>query len=137
MPGDDAALLTPGRMSQRGKEAGLHTPSKDLLTSPSLSPGVSYSHGKRTEEQHTRTHGFLPEVSLSSRLCGQFGRNVLKATSGGNLIPDQFSLQVIFSMVTSAVETKIKSLYCHYTSIQVMQSPQHDSVDNKYRIYTQ
>ncbi|XP_026104343.1 uncharacterized protein LOC113075904 isoform X2 [Carassius auratus] len=44
MPGDDAALLTPGRMSQRGKEAGLHTPSKDLLTSPSLSPGVSYSH---------------------------------------------------------------------------------------------
>uniref|UniRef100_A0A671KDC9 Oxysterol-binding protein-related protein 8-like n=1 Tax=Sinocyclocheilus anshuiensis TaxID=1608454 RepID=A0A671KDC9_9TELE len=32
-------------MSQRGKEAGLHTPSKDLLTSPSLSPGVSYSHG--------------------------------------------------------------------------------------------
>ncbi|XP_016094285.1 oxysterol-binding protein-related protein 8-like isoform X4 [Sinocyclocheilus grahami] len=40
MPGDDAALLTPGRMS-RGKEAGLHTPSKDLLTSPSL----SYSHG--------------------------------------------------------------------------------------------
>ncbi|XP_048010677.1 oxysterol-binding protein-related protein 8 isoform X3 [Megalobrama amblycephala] len=45
MPGDDAALLTPGRMSQRGKEAGLHTPSKDLLTSPSLSPGVSYSHG--------------------------------------------------------------------------------------------
>uniref|UniRef100_A0A671T7Z2 Oxysterol-binding protein n=1 Tax=Sinocyclocheilus anshuiensis TaxID=1608454 RepID=A0A671T7Z2_9TELE len=28
-------------MSQRGKEAGLHTPSKDLLTSPSL----SYSHG--------------------------------------------------------------------------------------------
>ncbi|XP_051977167.1 oxysterol-binding protein-related protein 8-like isoform X4 [Xyrauchen texanus] len=45
MPGDDATLLTPGRMSQRGKEAGLHTPSKDLHTSPSLSPGVSYSHG--------------------------------------------------------------------------------------------
>lgn len=65
MPGDDAALLTPGRMSQRGKEAGLHTPSKDLLTSPSLSPGVSYSHGKRTEEQHTQTRGFLPEVSMS------------------------------------------------------------------------
>ncbi|XP_063073232.1 oxysterol-binding protein-related protein 8 isoform X4 [Engraulis encrasicolus] len=48
MPGDDAALLTPGRMSQRqGKEAGLQTPNpnRDLLTSPSLSPGISYSHG--------------------------------------------------------------------------------------------
>ncbi|XP_056312189.1 oxysterol-binding protein-related protein 8 isoform X1 [Danio aesculapii] len=45
MPSDDAAFLTPAKMSQRGKEAGLHTPSKDLLTSPSLSPGISYSHG--------------------------------------------------------------------------------------------
>lgn len=48
MPSDDAALLTPGRMSQRGKEAA----SKDLLSSPSLSPGVSYSHGfDRSKEE--------------------------------------------------------------------------------------
>lgn len=61
MPGDDAALLTPGRMSQRGKEAGLHTPSKDLLTSPSLSPGVSYSHGKRTS-LHAQTLVQMPSL---------------------------------------------------------------------------
>ncbi|XP_073802962.1 oxysterol-binding protein-related protein 8 isoform X2 [Danio rerio] len=45
MPSDDAAFLTPAKMSQKGKEAGLHTPNKDQLTSPSLSPGISYSHG--------------------------------------------------------------------------------------------
>ncbi|XP_062338702.1 oxysterol-binding protein-related protein 8 isoform X2 [Osmerus eperlanus] len=53
VPGDEAVLLTPGRMSQRQgkerekeKEAGLQTPSRELLASPSsLSPGVSYSHG--------------------------------------------------------------------------------------------
>ncbi|XP_037099430.1 oxysterol-binding protein-related protein 8 isoform X3 [Syngnathus acus] len=53
--GDDAAYLTPGRMSQRqvkerdkdkDKEAGLQTPSREHLASPSpLSPGISYSHG--------------------------------------------------------------------------------------------
>lgn len=67
MPGDDAALLTPGRMSQRGKEAGLHTPSKDLLTSPSLSPGVSYTHGKRT---HTTT---AVDTRISPRSLGAEG----------------------------------------------------------------
>ncbi|XP_061618775.1 oxysterol-binding protein-related protein 8 isoform X5 [Phyllopteryx taeniolatus] len=53
--GDDAAFLTPGRMSQRqvkerdkekDKEAGLQTPSREQIASPSsLSSGVSYSHG--------------------------------------------------------------------------------------------
>lgn len=57
---DDTILLTPSRMSQRQvkerdkekeKEAGLQTPSRELVASPSsLSPGVSYSHG--------RMHGF-------------------------------------------------------------------------------
>ncbi|XP_036373777.1 oxysterol-binding protein-related protein 8-like isoform X2 [Megalops cyprinoides] len=45
MPGDDTQPLTPGRMSQRHGKEGLLAPGKDLLTSPSLSPGVSYSHG--------------------------------------------------------------------------------------------
>ncbi|KAJ8402393.1 hypothetical protein AAFF_G00368820 [Aldrovandia affinis] len=45
MPGDDAQPLTPGRMSQRHGKEGLQVPGKDLLASPSLSPGVSYSHG--------------------------------------------------------------------------------------------
>ncbi|XP_061107547.1 oxysterol-binding protein-related protein 8 isoform X2 [Conger conger] len=45
MPGDDARDLTPSRMSQRHGKEGLLVPSKDLLNSPSLSPGVSYSHG--------------------------------------------------------------------------------------------
>ncbi|KAG7454676.1 hypothetical protein MATL_G00262340 [Megalops atlanticus] len=45
MPGDDAQPLTPGRMSQRHGKEGLQVPGKDLLTSPSLSSGVSYSHG--------------------------------------------------------------------------------------------
>ncbi|KAJ8381408.1 hypothetical protein SKAU_G00021860 [Synaphobranchus kaupii] len=45
MPGDDAQHLTPSRMSQRHGKEGLLAPSKDLLTSPSLSSGVSYSHG--------------------------------------------------------------------------------------------
>lgn len=54
--GDDTVLLTPGRMSQRQvkerdkereKEAGLQTPNREHVASPSaLSPGVSYSHGK-------------------------------------------------------------------------------------------
>lgn len=54
--GDEPGLLTPGRMSQRQvkekdrereKEAGLQTPSREHMASPSaLSPGVSYSHGK-------------------------------------------------------------------------------------------
>lgn len=54
--GDDTVLLTPGRMSQRQvkerdkereKEAGLQTPSREHVASPStLSPGVSYSHGR-------------------------------------------------------------------------------------------
>uniref|UniRef100_A0A3B3I6H6 Oxysterol-binding protein n=1 Tax=Oryzias latipes TaxID=8090 RepID=A0A3B3I6H6_ORYLA len=53
--GDEPGLLTPGRMSQRQvkekdrereKEAGLQTPSREHMASPSaLSPGVSYSHG--------------------------------------------------------------------------------------------
>lgn len=56
MSGDDTVLLTPGRMSQRqvkerdkerDKEAGLQTPSRELVATPSaISPGVSYSHGK-------------------------------------------------------------------------------------------
>lgn len=56
MSGDDTVLLTPGRMSQRqvkerdkekDKEAGLQTPNREHITTPSaLSPGVSYSHGK-------------------------------------------------------------------------------------------
>ncbi|KAJ8261740.1 hypothetical protein GJAV_G00157880 [Gymnothorax javanicus] len=45
MPGDDVQPLTPSRMSQRHGKEGLQTPSKDLLTSPSLSCGSSYSHG--------------------------------------------------------------------------------------------
>nr|XP_057932942.1 oxysterol-binding protein-related protein 8 isoform X1 [Doryrhamphus excisus] len=53
--GDETVLLTPGRMSQRQvkerdkekeKEAGLQTPNREHIASPSsLSPGVSYSHG--------------------------------------------------------------------------------------------
>lgn len=53
---DDTVLLTPGRMSQRQvkerdkereKEAGLQTPNREHVASPStLSPGVSYTHGK-------------------------------------------------------------------------------------------
>lgn len=54
--GDDTVLLTPGRMSQRQvkerdkereKEAGLQTPNREHIATPSsLSPGVSYTHGK-------------------------------------------------------------------------------------------
>ncbi|KAG5846125.1 oxysterol-binding protein-related protein 8 isoform X3 [Anguilla anguilla] len=45
MPGDDLQPLTPSRMSQRQGKEGLAAPGKDLLSSPSLSSGVSYSHG--------------------------------------------------------------------------------------------
>ena len=68
VPGDEAVLLTPGRMSQRQgkerekeKEAGLQTPSRELLASPSsLSPGVSYSHGKTIPRSSPLTH-LLPD----------------------------------------------------------------------------
>ncbi|KAM7366876.1 hypothetical protein PAMP_014814 [Pampus punctatissimus] len=60
--GDDTVLLTPGRMSQRQvkerdkererekeKEAGLQTPNREHVATPStLSPGVSYTHGKQS-----------------------------------------------------------------------------------------
>lgn len=68
--GDDTVLLTqtPSRMSQRQvkerdkerekekekeKEVGLQTPNREQLASPStLSPGVSYSHGKICIPKH-------------------------------------------------------------------------------------
>lgn len=68
--GDDTVLLTqtPSRMSQRQvkerdkerekerekeKEVGLQTPNREQLASPStLSPGVSYSHGKICFPKH-------------------------------------------------------------------------------------
>lgn len=43
MPGDDASVLTPGRMK---KEAGLHPHNKDLITSSTLSPGSNPGHGE-------------------------------------------------------------------------------------------
>ncbi|KAJ8405323.1 hypothetical protein AAFF_G00323140 [Aldrovandia affinis] len=48
MPGDDPQPLTLSRMSQRHGKEGLLTPSKELLSSPSLNSGVSYGHGKVT-----------------------------------------------------------------------------------------
>lgn len=73
--GDDTILLTPGRMSQRqvkerdkekDKEAGLQTPNREHIATPSgLSPGVSYSHGK------TQSHSLWSDCrfKLVSYLC--------------------------------------------------------------------
>ncbi|XP_072566284.1 oxysterol-binding protein-related protein 8-like isoform X2 [Paramormyrops kingsleyae] len=44
MPSDDAQLLTPGRMSQRGKES-LQVPGRDHPSSPCASPGGNSGHG--------------------------------------------------------------------------------------------
>lgn len=65
--GDDLVPLTPGRMSQRQakerdkereKEAGLQTPSREHVATPSnLSPGVSYSHGKPSTLAFTSPNG--------------------------------------------------------------------------------
>ncbi|XP_053097729.1 oxysterol-binding protein-related protein 8 isoform X3 [Pangasianodon hypophthalmus] len=47
MPGDDASVLTPGRMR---KEAGLHSHNKDQITSCTLSPGSNPGHGFERKE---------------------------------------------------------------------------------------
>ncbi|KAA0720797.1 hypothetical protein E1301_Tti011450 [Triplophysa tibetana] len=89
MPGDDAALLTPGRMSQRGKEAGLQTPGKDLLTSPSLSPGFSYSHGELERERGREREGGRAAVSNRRRECECVFRahSVSWSISGSRVMP--------------------------------------------------
>lgn len=51
MPGDDASVMTPGRMK---KEAGLHSHNRDLITSSTLSPGSNPGHGESTCT-HTRS----------------------------------------------------------------------------------
>lgn len=75
--GDDLIPLTPSRMSQRQakerdkereKEAGLQTPNREHVTSPStLSPGVSYSHG----EMHQ--FSILWKQSFNSFVMTRFG----------------------------------------------------------------
>ncbi|MCJ8742887.1 hypothetical protein PDJAM_G00087350 [Pangasius djambal] len=47
MPGDDASVLTPGRMR---KEAGLHSHNKDQITSCTLGPGSNPGHGFERKE---------------------------------------------------------------------------------------
>ncbi|XP_057179927.1 oxysterol-binding protein-related protein 8 isoform X4 [Triplophysa rosa] len=96
MPGDDAALLTPGRMSQRGKEAGLHTPSKDLLTSPSLSPGVSYSHGfdRSKEEILPLKEDSLHSISKSKSETKLYNGSDKDVSASGNKLTKKESLKV-------------------------------------------
>lgn len=48
MPGDDASVLTPGRMK---KEVGVHSHNKDLITSSTLSPGANPGHGESINKQ--------------------------------------------------------------------------------------
>ncbi|XP_052440074.1 oxysterol-binding protein-related protein 8 isoform X3 [Carassius gibelio] len=96
MPGDDAALLTPGRMSQRGKEAGLHTPSKDLLTSPSLSPGVSYSHGfdRGKEETLPLKEDSSHSISKSKSETKLYNGSDKDISASGNKLTKKESLKV-------------------------------------------
>ncbi|XP_042593958.1 oxysterol-binding protein-related protein 8-like isoform X3 [Cyprinus carpio] len=96
MPGDDAALLTPGRMSQRGKEAGLHTPSKDLLTSPSLSPGVSYSHGfdRGKEEILPLKEDSSHSISKSKSETKLYNGSDKDVSASGNKLTKKESLKV-------------------------------------------
>ena len=79
--GDDTVLLTPGRMSQRQvkerdkererereKEAGLQTPNREHVATPStLSPGVSYSHGKRLP-LHSTVYCIQPKFQVTQLL---------------------------------------------------------------------
>uniref|UniRef100_A0A8C9S5D6 Oxysterol-binding protein n=1 Tax=Scleropages formosus TaxID=113540 RepID=A0A8C9S5D6_SCLFO len=46
MPSEDAQPLTAGRMSQRQGKDSLQVPGRDVLASPSLSPGVGHGFGK-------------------------------------------------------------------------------------------
>ncbi|RXN37193.1 oxysterol-binding -related 8-like isoform X4 [Labeo rohita] len=96
MPGDDAALLTPGRMSQRGKEAGLHTPNKDLLTSPSLSPGVSYSHGfdRGKEEILPLKEDSSHSISKSKSETKLYNGSDKDVSASGNKLTKKESLKV-------------------------------------------
>ncbi|XP_056101275.1 oxysterol-binding protein-related protein 8 isoform X2 [Rhinichthys klamathensis goyatoka] len=96
MPGDDAALLTPGRMSQRGKEAGLHTPSKDLLTSPSLSPCVSYTHGfeRGKEEILPLKEDSSHSISKSKSETKLYNGSDKDVSASGNKLTKKESLKV-------------------------------------------
>ncbi|XP_051544152.1 oxysterol-binding protein-related protein 8 isoform X4 [Myxocyprinus asiaticus] len=92
MPGDDAAHLTPGRMSQRGKD----TPSKDLLTSPSLSPGVSYSHGfdRGKEEILPLKEDSSHSISKSKSETKLYNGSDKDVSASGNKLTKKESLKV-------------------------------------------
>ncbi|XP_031438658.1 oxysterol-binding protein-related protein 8 isoform X2 [Clupea harengus] len=96
MPGDDAVLLTPGRMSQRqGKEAGLHTPNRDLLTSPSLSPGVSYSHGfDRGKDDVLTLKEDSQSISKSKSESKLYNGSDKDVSASGNKLTKKESLKV-------------------------------------------
>ncbi|XP_048123454.1 oxysterol-binding protein-related protein 8 isoform X2 [Alosa alosa] len=95
MPGDDAALLTPGRMSQRqGKEAGLHTPNRDLLTSPSLSPGVSYSHGFDRGKDDTPLKEDSQSISKSKSESKLYNGSDKDVSTSGSKLTKKESLKV-------------------------------------------
>ncbi|XP_028810103.1 oxysterol-binding protein-related protein 8 isoform X2 [Denticeps clupeoides] len=96
MPGDDAALLTPVRMSQRQvKETGLHTPSRDLLTSPSLSPGVSYSHGfDRGKEEILPLKEDTQSISKSKSESKLYNGSDKDVSASGNKLTKKESLKV-------------------------------------------
>ncbi|XP_062373660.1 oxysterol-binding protein-related protein 8 isoform X2 [Sardina pilchardus] len=95
MPGDDAALLTPGRMSQRqGKEAGLLTPNRDLLTSPSLSPGVSYSHGFDRGKDDTPLKEDSQSISKSKSESKLYNGSDKDVSGSGNKLTKKESLKV-------------------------------------------
>ncbi|XP_051974083.1 oxysterol-binding protein-related protein 8-like isoform X3 [Xyrauchen texanus] len=92
MPGDDVAHLTPGRMSQRGKD----TPSKDLLTSPSLSPGVSYSHGfdRGKEEILPLKEDSSHSISKSKSETKLYNGSDKDVSTSGNKLTKKESLKV-------------------------------------------
>ncbi|KAI1882016.1 hypothetical protein AGOR_G00246360 [Albula goreensis] len=96
MPGDDTQPLTPGRMSQRHGKEGLQVPGKDLLTSPTLSPGVSYSHGfDRGKDESLALKEDTPHsISKSKSESKLYNGSDKDVSASGNKLTKKESLKV-------------------------------------------
>ncbi|XP_035376598.1 oxysterol-binding protein-related protein 8 isoform X2 [Electrophorus electricus] len=95
MPGDDAALLTPGRITQRGKESGFHTPARDLLINPSLSPRISCSHAlERKEEILPLKEDSAHSISKSRSESKLYNGSDKEVVTTGNKLTKKESLKV-------------------------------------------
>uniref|UniRef100_A0A3B4DQX2 Oxysterol-binding protein n=1 Tax=Pygocentrus nattereri TaxID=42514 RepID=A0A3B4DQX2_PYGNA len=81
-------------MTQRGKETGIHTPNKDLLLTPSLSPGVSTHGFERKEEILPLKEDSSLSISKSKSETKLYNGSDKDVSTSGNKLTKKESLKV-------------------------------------------